>query len=385
MGLHQAGYVHAGLVELNRRARETIEANNALGTYGKPWPLLHPPNVKNVDFTPFADAVDLVAGGPPCQPFSMGGAHRGDTDDRNMFPEAVRAVREIRPKAFLFENVKGLARASFAAYLEYIKLQLWLPRLTRKPEEDWREHKKRLHDAKSSSMPPEEDQYVVDHRVICCADYGAPQVRDRVIFMGVRRDLMHDLPWPEPTHSKTALLWSQNVSGEYWRRHGLKRRAGGESDAAECSLKPWVTTRDAIRGLPAPSRSPDRVSLKLMQHVLIPGAKTYPGHQGSPMDMPAKALKAGVHGVPGGENMLRLGNGRVRYLTVREAARLMGFPDEYVFAGPWGEVMRQIGNAVPVMVAKAFGQDIRRALFPQTRCPKPWREPRPPGDGPPKT
>ena len=88
----------------------------------------------------------------------------------------------------------------------------------------------------------------------------------------------------------------------------------------------------------------------------------YSGHTGSPLDLPAKAIKAGVHGVPGGENMLRNDDGSVRYFTVREAAALQGFPNDYMFEGPWGEAMRQIGNAVPVMVAKEFCRAIRACL-----------------------
>lgn len=91
------------------------------------------------------------------------------------------------------------------------------------------------------------------------------------------------------------------------------------------------------------------------------GARTYPGHTGSRLDWPSKALKAGVHGVPGGENMVVLDDGSVRYYTTREAARLQTFPDDYVFQGPWSKDMRQIGNAVPVRLARAGGIDGVRA------------------------
>jgi DNA (cytosine-5)-methyltransferase 1 len=110
---------------------------------------------------------------------------------------------------------------------------------------------------------------------------------------------------------------------------------------------PWVTLRDALAGLGEPNGKKN--------HVFQAGAKIYKGHTGSPMDMPAKALKAGDHGVPGGENMMILPDGRVRYFTVREAARLVGLPDEYEFPASWTETMRGLGNAVPSQLGEAVG------------------------------
>jgi DNA (cytosine-5)-methyltransferase 1 len=91
---------------------------------------------------------------------------------------------------------------------------------------------------------------------------------------------------------------------------------------------------------------------EIPNHILQPGARSYPGHTGSPLDEPAKTLKAGDHGVPGGENMVRYPNGEVRYFSVRESCRLQTFPDEYRFEGSWTENMRQLGNAVPVKLGQ---------------------------------
>jgi DNA (cytosine-5)-methyltransferase 1 len=111
---------------------------------------------------------------------------------------------------------------------------------------------------------------------------------------------------------------------------------------------PWVTVRDALQGLGEPGVT--------VNHVLQDGARVYPGHTGSPLDQPAKALKAGDHGVPGGENMMVRDNGTVRYFTIREAARLQGLPDSYHFPRSWTESMRQLGNAVPSHLAEAVGK-----------------------------
>jgi DNA (cytosine-5)-methyltransferase 1 len=99
-----------------------------------------------------------------------------------------------------------------------------------------------------------------------------------------------------------------------------------------------------------------------INHRFQDGARSYPGHTGSPIDAPAKALKAGVHGVPGGENMLRMGDGSIRYFTVREAARLQAFPDDWRFLGSWSEAMRQLGNAVPTTLGEIVATSVRRHL-----------------------
>jgi DNA (cytosine-5)-methyltransferase 1 len=98
-------------------------------------------------------------------------------------------------------------------------------------------------------------------------------------------------------------------------------------------------------------------------HIFQPGARVYVGHTGSPLDLPAKTLKAGDHGVPGGENMLVKPSGEVRYFTVRESARLQTFPDTYVFHGSWTETMRQLGNAVPMALARIMASSIAEKLI----------------------
>ena len=204
------------------------------------------------------------------------------------------------------------------------------------------------------------DEYGVLVVQVNAADYGAPQKRHRVIVAGVRADLGISLESPAPTHSRERLLWDQWVTGEYWCRNGMasprdvtimpmdlvlvrKLRASKEAP----KTKPWVTVRDALSGLGEPSEKAN--------HVFQDGAKGYAGHTGSPLDQPAKALKAGDHGVPGGENMMVRDDGSVRYFTTREAARLQGLPDTYLFPRSWSESMRQLGNAVPTQLGEAMG------------------------------
>lgn len=366
-GSHLAGFAHEAVVEWNRDACETLRLNQKLGAEWLHGVGIHEEDVTRFDYGAFRSDVTLLAGGPPCQPFSLGGRHKGPLDKRDMFPEFVRAMRELRPKAILVENVRGLTRQSFAEYLEYVFLQMSHPELEAKPDEDWVDHLARL-EKHHTSGGKEGLAYNVVFRVLNAADYGVPQRRERVFFVGFRADLGIEWSFPTPTHTREALLHDQWVTGAYWERHNLKRpqiperlkrtveRMEKHGDAPGL---PWVTARDAINDLPDPRT---KAASRFANHVFQDGARAYPGHTGSPLDEPAKTLKAGVHGVPGGENMIAFEDGTVRYFTAREAARLQTFPDEYVFTGAWSEVMRQLGNAVPVKLATTLAQGIRHRL-----------------------
>jgi len=175
--------------------------------------------------------------------------------------------------------------------------------------------------------------------------------------------------FPEPTYSEDALLYAQYVDGTYWAEHGLSRcpvplRLAGRVARLAAGPKPlmarWRTVRDAIGELPEPVNYERHAAYD--NHVGIPDARSYPGHTGSPWDWPAKTIKAGDHGNPGGENMLRRDDGSVRYFTVRELARLQAFPDDWHFANSWTESRRQLGNAVPVAMAEIMARRVYEAL-----------------------
>ena len=285
-----------------------------------------------------------------------------------MFPEAVRAVREVMPRAFLFENVKGLTRNAFASYFEYIRLQMTYPECVAKVDEDWSDHLARL-ERLHTRGGTRGLHYNVVTRVLNAANYGVPQKRERVFFVGFRADLGIEWSFPEASHSLDALAWNQ-VRGDYWDRHKVQKanritsqRLARLADRLDekPTLSAWRTVRDAFDGLPDPELNPRKASA-FLNHRFQPGARTYPGHTGSPLDEPAKTLKAGVHGVPGGENMLLRPNGSVRYFSVRESARLQTFPDSYIFHGSWSETMRQLGNAVPVRLGELVARNIHAHL-----------------------
>ncbi|MFB6948087.1 DNA cytosine methyltransferase [Streptomyces niveus] len=429
-GLVQAstntGFRHLLLNEFAKRACETLEANRfdtfpvdvdsdvlakwldqideqraegfeGAGTDERPhYPPLVTGDVRRLDMSFLRGRdVDLLAGGPPCQPFSLGGVAKGDEDERNMFPEMFRAVREIRPKAVICENVRGLLRPSFNPYFEYIKRQLSLPSVVRPKGTTWQKHDHALRERLDAKDTDPAETYEVTQHAVNAANYGVPQIRNRVILLAFRADLGVD---PElvrravaRTHSHAALARTI-LEGSYWDRHkqaGVKipkrvidlvtSRYANEQlsfESGDEELQPWLTLRDAVRGLPKINTSMlDKETEQggFPDHVGWPGARIYDGHTPNELDRPAKTVKAGVHGVPGGESVMQLDNlvrdkktGQLRpehrYMTVREAARVMTFGDGWSMVGPRGERMRQLGNAVPVKLGEVFTSAVAKAL-----------------------
>jgi DNA (cytosine-5)-methyltransferase 1 len=425
MAVHQAGFRPLLFNEFNRRACETllesagrtlcddglvrsVDVRPVPPSPGSPVPL-YPGDVQDLDLSAFAGQVDVLAGGPPCQPFSAGGVAKGDEDKRNMFPAMFKAVRESRPKAVICENVRGLLRPSFGGYFQYIQNELRLPFMKRDDSTTWQVHNEALLKELGDADPDvngglrEGDTDAEHYKVIAvpvnAADYGVPQVRNRVVIVAFRADLDIDMEafrkYVTTRRYSDHALYQSMRNGDYWKNHPtvedhVKERvlARLPKDIKEDDCKPWRTLRDAIRG-----RGTDRlleplpdVDLRRLEekhdfggmlfpgHVGWPGARIYKGHTPNELDRPAKTVKAGVHGVPGGESVLELDD-RVRdasapggwrylhrYMTVRETARVMTFPDEWVGSGPRGEQMRQLGNAVPVTLGEFFARAVSETL-----------------------
>jgi DNA (cytosine-5)-methyltransferase 1 len=360
MGLSRAGFGHVLMAEWDEDSVATVAHNKARQVgHVTHWPIKQQ-DVRNIDWQTHRGALDLVSGGPPCQPFGIGGKRRGHTDHRDMWPEAVRAIREARPDGFLFENVRNLASPTFRPYLDWIVACLRRPDIVRQDGESHTEHLARIEASRRARV------YEVIWQVVNAADHGAPQIRHRVIIQGLAKRLRATPEPLTPTHTRDRLLWDQWVTKDYWMRHGIGAPADPEEERDAIRVaslrkwkapppgKAWVTLRDAIAGLGEPNGN--------ACHVLQSGARSYAGHTGSILDMPSKALKAGDHGVPGGENMIRFPDGRIRYMTMREAARLVGLPDDYLFPRSWTESMRQLGNAVPAQLAEAAGRHMRAQL-----------------------
>jgi DNA (cytosine-5)-methyltransferase 1 len=361
LGVTEAGFSHTSLIEWDTDSAKTLYHNYKQFGFDNDKKWIFNDDIHNVSFATYQDKIDLLSGGPPCQPFSIGGKHKAYNDKRDLFSEATRTLAEIRPKAFIFENVRGLLRKSFSKYFGYIILQLNYPEIIKNENEKWLDHLARL-EKYHTSATEKSLHYKVVFRLVNAADYGVPQKRERVFIVGFRNDINGNWSFPAATHSEEALRYTQFITKEYWKKHGVK--FSGKSEPFDVSLfdppekKSWVTVRDAISDLPNPLETNDYYN-----HKFQGGAKTYPGHTGSTMDDPAKTIKAGAHGVPGGENMIVLDDGAVRYLTVREAARIQTFPDDYFFPCSWTESMRQIGNAVPVKLGVIVAASVKRTLY----------------------
>lgn len=398
MAVEHAGFRPLLMNEFAKRACETLAANCATPIDEGQEPAIpgrgeRPPlivgDVRKVDFEYLRNRVDVLAGGPPCQPFSLGGVAKGDEDDRNGFPHMFRAIREMRPKAVICENVRGLLRPSFKPYFDYIKRELSLPFEERAEGSDWRDHDEILRHMGDSARVAADESYDVEHFAVNAADYGVPQIRNRVIAIAFRRDLGVDMgrfkELVRPRYSDLS-LYEDMHSGAYWDRHpevpkAVRKRVMERipapqatlQDSEEDRLLPWRTLRDALKGIsegqkPLPDVPPELLDRKehnlggFTDHIGWPDARIYAGHTPNELDKPAKTVKAGVHGVPGGESVMLLDNGTHRYMTVRETARVMTFPDDWQLAGPRGEKMRQLGNAVPVLLGETFARAVATVL-----------------------
>ena len=161
LGYDQAGFEHAGLVEIDKHACATLRLNRPH------W------NVLQRDLTVFDgsgfNGVDLITGGLPCPPFSVAGKQLGQDDERNLFPAAIRLVDEIRPRAVMIENVRGILDAVFEDYRGYVGKEL--TKLGYEP--GW--------------------------KLMNASDFGVPQLRPRVVFVAVRKNLSEHFSWPHPS------------------------------------------------------------------------------------------------------------------------------------------------------------------------------------------
>lgn len=359
LGMRQAGFEVIDLVESNEACCGTLRRNADL--YGWKDPdQIDARDVKSMDWTAYSD-VDVLCAGTPCQPFSHGGKKNGKSDDRNMFGEVVKAIAVVKPRAFIIENVRGLLFPGQVGYFRSIHARLRRPSV-KDPSTNGAED---LYWLRAPKEGPG-DAYRIEFRVLDCADFGLAQRRPRLFIVGLRRDVDAEFEWPKGGFSRGSLIEDLR-SDAYWETYPHVSEAGRRRARAKLPGKPlerrgkrWRTLRDLIGELGPPSERPTASSDPW--HVQVRGARLYGKHTGSPIDWVGKTIKAGVHGSPGGEHIVVMSPKRFRYLTVRECAALQGFPFDFRPPEKRTPAMRQLGNAVPVVVAEAVGGKLRKAL-----------------------
>ena len=170
----------------------------------------------------------------------MGGKAAGMSDSRDMFPQAIRAVAEVQPRAFIFENVRGLLRPAFSNYVDYIKLQMEFPDFPVSQNVSWDQNLRRLQRHKESVGDSDMGlRYRVHQHQANAADFGIPQQRHRVFFIGFRCDLSTNWSFPKETHSDCGRNNDMN----------LKEEVASSAN----NLLAWKPLQEAIRDLPSPT------------------------------------------------------------------------------------------------------------------------------------
>lgn len=293
IGLDLAGFEHIALVEYEPEYCDVLKSN-------KPdWNVICA-DVHDFDGTPYKN-VDLFAGGVPCPPFSVASKQLGKDDDRDLFPEAIRLIKEMMPKAVMLENVRGFLDPKFSEYREQILTEI------------------------------KDLGYNVQIKLLNASDYGVPQLRPRVIIVGIRNDITNSFTYPKaqddnaPTVGETL----ENLMGA----NGWKQ------------LDEWIAKANKI----APT--------------IVGGSKKHGGPDLGPVRSRKAWAELGVNGNGIANEAPEADFVGMPKLTKEMIALLQGFPPEWDFGKRKTAACRMIGNAFPPPVAKAVGEEIKRCLL----------------------
>lgn len=319
LGMETAGFRHVLLNEFDHDACETLRHNRP------GWNIIEG-DIHNVDFSPYRDAVDFISGGFPCQAFSYAGKRLGFEETRGtLFFELARAVKEIRPKVFMCENVKGLLEHDGGRTLNTIK-----------------------------GVIRELGYSLVEPRVLKALNYDVPQKRERLILIAIRDDIAPfvQFRWPEVSPTVRTLRDAFYAGSLY--SVDVPKSEGQKYPEAKRKVMERVPEGGDWRDLP------EEIAKDYMKGSFgLPGGKTGMARRLA-MDEPSLTLTC----APAQKQTERCHPLETRPLTVREYARIQTFPDDWVFCGSLTAKYKQIGNAVPVNLAAAIGRSLIR-LFNQ--------------------
>jgi DNA (cytosine-5)-methyltransferase 1 len=292
IGLEQAGFNHLALVEIESIACETLRLNRPN------WNIINK-DVKGFSAKQYKD-VDLLAGGVPCPPFSIAGKQLGHLDDRDLFPEALRLIKECNPKAVMLENVRGILDIKFKEYRRHILTELY------------------------------KMGYQCNWRLFNASDYGVSQLRRRAILVAFKKECFDFFEWPtkneEPPLTVGELLYEEMASSGWENADNWKLLANG------------------------------------IAPTLVGGSKKHGGADLGPTRAKQSWALLGVDGKGLADAPPINGSKTMPRLTLKMTALIQGFPKDWQFAGKKTSVYRQVGNAFPAPVAKAIGISIKKAL-----------------------
>lgn len=296
LGLELAGFSHQALVEVDARCCATLRHNRPA------WHVFEQ-DLEAFDGTPFA-GIDLLAGGLPCPPFSKAGKQLGKADERNLFPAALRLIDQIRPRAVMIENVRGILDAIFDDYRQYVSGNI-------------------------ATLG-----YKTDWRLLNASDFGVPQLRPRVVFIAIKNELASNFDWPAPHRHNPPTVGESLydlMASRGWRGAKMWRKRANE-------IAPTIVGGSKKHGGPdlGPTRARKAWAVLGVDGLVI-------------ADEPPAADFVGMP-----------------RLTVPMVARLQGFPDDWVFTGKKTPAYRQVGNAFPPPVACAVATQLYKCLAKNT-------------------
>lgn len=292
LGLEMAGFDHVALFENDRHACETLRLNRPL------WTVHEHDLFQDFDFEEYR-GVDLLAGGLPCPPFSVAGKQLGEKDERNLFTRGVEIAERVKPKAIMFENVRGMLDSSFDDYRDYIEVKL------------------------------RQNGYKVFWKLLQSSDFGVPQLRPRVVMVALQRSFSDFFEWPQEI---------------------IQARTVGEVLFDLMAENGW---RDAEKW---------KNQANKIAPTIVGGSKKHGGPDLGPTRARRAWAELGVEGRTIAEAAPSPEHAGMPRLTVRMVARLQGFPDNWQFFGRKTNSYRQVGNAFPPPVAAAIGRKISEAI-----------------------
>ena len=292
LGLQNAGFTPVAMIENDPRCCSTLRQNRPY------WNIIEA-DLKTFDPV-YWRGVDLVSGGLPCPPFSIAGRGMGEDDDRDLFPDMLRIVKQLEPRAVLIENVRGLLSNKFEPYRRKINAEL-----------------------NSLGFDPFWSMFNA-------ADFGTPQRRFRVFLIALRRGHTNPLDWPIPVTVKPTSVGE--VVGDLMAANG------------------WEKAEQWIRG--ASDLAP----------TIVGGSKKHGGPDLGPTRARKQWAEMNVDGIGIANEAPKRGFSGMPRLTPRMIARLQGFPDDWIFSGAKTAQCRQIGNALPVQLATAVSCAVHKCL-----------------------